>query len=95
MIRTVYIAAVLGIITFFLALSLGMSWGIVLAKEGVATLAPSFVSVGVGLAVGTLGFVLGLILFRTKKSKTTVDILGEVEQVVREDGRERASMTAN
>lgn len=94
MIRTVYIAAVLGVMTFFLALALGISWGIVLEKSGPGTLAPSFISVAVGLAVGVLSLGLGLLFFRTKKRKVDVDIMNEVEEVIHEDGRERVGANA-
>ena len=39
MIRTVYIASVLGVVTFFFALALGVSWGMVIEKAGILTLA--------------------------------------------------------
>ena len=94
MIRTVYIAAVLGVMTFFLALALGISWGIVLEKSGPGTLAPSFISVAVGLTVGVFSLGLGLLLFRTRRRRATVDIMGEAEDVIHEDGRERVGATA-
>ena len=90
MIRTVYIAAVLGVMTFFLALALGISWGMVLEKDGWEALTPSAVWVIVGLAVGVLGFGLGLLLFRTKRRKAAVDMMDEVGEAIHENGKERA-----
>ncbi|MCH8064064.1 MAG: hypothetical protein IH861_16360 [Chloroflexi bacterium] len=94
MTRTVYIAAVLGVMTFFLALALGLSWGIVLEKSGPADLLWSGISLGAGLTVGVLSLGLGLLLFRTRRIKAAVDIMGEVEEPIHEDGRERVGTTA-
>ncbi len=94
MIRTVYIAAVLGVMTFFLALALGISWGIVLEKSGPEALASSFISVAVGLAVGVLSLGFGLLFFRAKRRRAAVGIMDEVEEAIHEDGRERAGTTA-
>ena len=95
MIRTVYIASVLGVMAFFLALALGMSWGIVLEKEGLAALWPSIGSVAVGLGMGVFGLGLGLLFFRTKRRRAAVGIMGEVEEVIHEDGRERVGANAS
>ncbi len=94
MIRTVYVAAVLGVMTFFLALSLGISWGIILEKDGLATLVPSIISVAAGLSVGVFSFGIGLLFYRTKGRKAPVDIMSEVEEVIHEDGRERVGANA-
>ena len=94
MIRTVYIAAVLGVMTFFGALALGVAWGLVIEKDGPAILASSFISVAAGLTIGAMGFGLGLLFFRTKKEKVELDVLEEAEDFVREDGRERARTVA-
>ena len=95
MIRTVYIASVLGVVTFFFALSLGMSWGIAIANIGISSLVSSFTSVAVGLGIGAAGFGLGLLFFRTRVQETSLDILDEAEQVVhvvREDVREKVTI---
>lgn len=94
MTRTVYIAAVLGVMTFFLALALGMSWGIVFQRDGLEALWPSIGSVAAGLTVGTLGLGLGLLFFRTKRRRTAVDIMEKVEEAIHEDGREMIGTTA-
>lgn len=93
MTRTVYIAAVLGVMTFFLALALGLSWGIVIAKVGLDALWPSIGSVAAGLMVGVLSFGFGLLFFRAKRKRAAVDIMGEVEEAIHEDGRERVGAT--
>ncbi len=94
MTRTVYIAAVLGVMTFFLALALGMSWGIIFAKDGINALWPSIGSVIAGLSVGIFSFGIGLLFFRARKRKAAVDIMNEVEEVIHEDGRERVGTNA-
>ena len=87
MIRTVYIAAVLGVMTFFGALALGVAWGLVIEKDGPAILASSFISVAAGLTIGAMGFGLGLLFFRTKKEKAELDVLEEAAAAFRALGR--------
>ena len=94
MIRTVYVAAVLGVMTFFLALALGISWGIILEKDGLVALVPSIISVAAGLSVGIFSFGIGLLFYRTKKISAAVDIMDKVEEAIHEDGRERIGATA-
>jgi hypothetical protein len=76
MIRTVYIASILGIVTFFVALGLGVAWGIVIESAG--------------LLVGAIGFGLGLLFFGKPKAETQEsDVLREAEATASGDGRER------
>ncbi len=94
MTRTVYVAAVLGVMTFFLALALGLSWGIVIEKDGLGALWTSIGSVAVGLGIGVVSFGIGLLFYRTRKRKAAVDKMDEVKEVIHEDGRERVGTTA-
>ncbi|MCH8063670.1 MAG: hypothetical protein IH861_14340 [Chloroflexi bacterium] len=94
MIRTIYIAAVLGVMTFFFALALGISWGIILEKDSWVALVWPLTSAITGLTIGVLSFGLGLLFFRKKRIKAAVDIMGEVEEAIHEDGRERVGANA-
>jgi hypothetical protein len=90
MIRTVYIASILGIMTFFVALGLGVAWGIVIESAGLLVLVSSFGAVGAGLLVGAIGFGLGLLFFRKPKAESQEsDVLREAEATASGDGRER------
>ena len=94
MTRTVYVAAVLGVMTFFLALALGLSWGIIIEKDGLGALWTSIGSVAAGLGIGVVSFGFGLLFYRTRKRKAAADIMDEVKEVIHEDGRERVGATA-
>lgn len=88
MIRTVYIASVLGIVTFFIALGLGIAWGIAIGTSGPLVLASSFGAVGAGLLIGLIGFGLGLLFFR-KPGVTTEEVEVMAEAATSTDSRER------